>query len=635
MGVDLEPEDKHIGDSPLDKVGFLDLLDTSDKPILADGAMGTMLYAHGIGFDQCFDALNLTNPSLVADVHRAYIEAGAQIIQTNTFGANRYKLAEHDFGEQVRQINQAGVELAKRVVMASFKNILIAGDVGPLGVRLAPFGRIQPEEARQVFAEQIAALCEAGADLLILETMSDLNEMQQAIAAAQKVCKLPIVASMTFTRDDRTILGDSPATVAEALHQSGVDVIGVNCSGGPSQILRILRQMHKAVPEARLTAMPNAGWPERVGGRIMYPAGPDYFAEYTRALKEAGACIIGGCCGTTPSHIAEMHAALNNPEMDTLTEGFAITFEESEPSLIASDRPSQLSLKLDSGEFVVSVEMDPPRGLSTHKLLAGASLLAEGGADVINIADSPMARMRMSPWAVCNLIQRELNVETVLHFPTRGRNLLRVQGDVLAAHAMEIRNVFVVMGDPTEIGDYPEAMDDFDLVPSGLIRLIKCGFNVGVDHAGVEIGQPTSFFVGCALNLNPQNPKQEINNLHRKIESGADFILTQPIFQAEIAESFLEQYQKQHGPLQVPILVGVLPLYNYRHTVFLHNEVPGISIPEKIQARIAGAGEMASQEGVRIAVELIEQMRSWAQGIYLMPAFNRYDLAVEILDQVK
>jgi methionine synthase I (cobalamin-dependent)/5,10-methylenetetrahydrofolate reductase len=635
MGVDFKPEELNSKESLPDKVGFLELLDKSDKPILADGAMGTMLYAQGIGFDQCFDALNLTNPSLVADIHRAYIEAGAQVIQTNTFGANRYKLAEHDLGKQVKQINRAGVELARKVVVASFRHILVAGDVGPLGVRLAPFGRIQPEEARQVFVEQIEALCQAGADLLILETMSDLNEMQQAIAAAQQVCELPVVASMTFTRDDRTLLGDSPATVAEALHQSKADVIGVNCSGGPAQILRILHQMHKTVPEARLTAMPNAGWPERVGGRIMYPASPDYFADYTRALKQAGASMIGGCCGTTPGHIAEMYAALNKPEIEPLVNVLGTAFEESEPSLITSDRFSQLSIKLGSGEFVVSVEMDPPRGLSTHKLLAGASLLAEGGADVINIADSPMARMRMSPWAVCNLIQRELNIETVLHFPTRGRNLLRVQGDLLAAHAMEIRNVFVVMGDPTEIGDYPEAMDDFDLVPSGLIRLIKCGFNVGVDHAGVGIGQPTSFFVGCALNLNPQNIDREINNLHRKIESGADFILTQPIYQPEIAESFLEDYHKRHGPLQTPILVGVLPLYNYRHTVFLHNEVPGIIIPEKIQTRIDSADEKAPQEGLRIAVELIDQMRSWAHGIYLMPAFNRYDLAVQILDQVK
>lgn len=616
------------------KVGFLDLLDNASTPLLADGAMGTMLNAQGIGFDQCFDELNLTNPSLVAEVHRAYIEAGAQVIQTNTFGANHYKLSEHELEGKIAEINQVGVELAKRVVMASFKEVLVAGDVGPLGVRLAPFGRVQPEEARAAFAEQIQALCGASADLLILETMSDLNEMLEAITAARDVCELPVVASMTFTRDDRTLLGDSPEKVAQSLHESGADVIGVNCSGGPAQILRIMKQMHNAVPEARLSAMPNAGWPERVGGRIMYPASPDYFGDYVRVLRASGASMVGGCCGTTPVHIAGMRSVLNEPITEVVVNGFGFPAEVGETLPATEEGQSKLAAKLQSGKFVVSVEMDPPRGLSTHKLLAGASLLAEGGADVINIADSPMARMRMSPWAVSNLIQKEFDLETVLHFPTRGRNLLRVQGDLLAAHAMDIRNVFVVMGDPTEIGDYPEAMDDFDLVPSGLIRLIKSGFNMGLDHAGVEIGQPTSFFVGCALNLNPQDAEREINNLHRKVKSGADFVLTQPVFEPKLAESFLERYQSIVGELDVPILVGILPLLNHRHAAFLHNEVPGINIPQKIQEQISASSEDSNQAGVRIAVNLVEQMRSWASGIYLMPAMNRYDLAVQVLDQL-
>jgi homocysteine S-methyltransferase len=622
-------------DPQLSRNKFIALLESSDQPILGDGAMGTMLNALGVGFDQCFDALNLKNPSLVAQVHREYIEAGAQIIQTNTFGANRYKLTEHNLGDKVEQINQAGVELAKEAVRKSNKDILVAGDVGPLGVRLAPFGRVQAEDARQVFAEQIKSLCQAGADLLIFETMTDVREMQEAIKAARQVCDLPVIASMTFTRDDRTVLGDSPVSVAETLHQAGADVIGVNCSGGPAQIWRILRQMREAVPDARLSAMPNAGWPERVGGRIMYPAGPDYFNDYTVALREIGVCLIGGCCGTTPEHISSMRAALSDPDIEFVSNGMSLAREEIESQLTMEGVPSKLSQKLSSGEFVFSVEMDPPRGLSTHKLLAGASLLADAGADVINIADSPMARMRMSPWAVCSLIQREFGIETVLHFPTRGRNLLRVQGDLLAAHAMDIRNVFVVMGDPTEIGDYPEAMDDYDLVPSGLIHLIKCGFNVGIDHAGVEIGQPTSFFVGCALDLIPQDVEREVRNLHRKIKSGADFILTQPIYQPEMAERLIIEYENRHGKLMTPILGGVLPLFGHRHASFLHNEVPGIIIPDEIQRRIKDAGENAPQEGVRIASELIEQMRAWAQGIYLMPAFNRYDLAGDIVEAAK
>lgn len=619
---------------------FLKRLTANDRPLLSDGAMGTMLNARGVSYDQCFDALNLTQPALVGEIHRAYLLAGSDLIQTNTFGANRYKLAQHGLQEQVSEINRLGVELARRVALASFKDVLIAGDIGPLGVRLAPFGRVQPEQARQAFAEQAQALAEAGVDLLILETFSDLYEIREAILAARQVCQLPVVASMTFTRDDRTLLGDSPAQVARALLELGVEGIGVNCSGGPAQVWRILRQMRQATaridgPLPFFSAMPNAGWPEQIGGRIMYPANPDYFAEYALAFCEAGARLIGGCCGTTPEHIAVMRRAL-----DQLSAGCGPTVSELtlpaevEEARAPAEPRTRLAEKLSNHRFTISVEMDPPRGLSTHKLLAGASLLAEAGADVINVADSPMARMRMSPWAVCELLQRQVGVETVLHFPTRGRNLLRVQGDLLAAHALGIRNVFVVMGDPTAIGDYPEAMDNYDLTPSGLIKLIKQNFNVGVDHAGAEIGQPTAFFVGCALNLCPPDPVTEIKNLRRKLKAGADFALTQPIYEPEKAAAFLQRYAAEFGPLELPILVGVLPLFSARHASFLHNEVPGISIPLEIQERMRKAESLgrAAQEGVQIARQLIAAMRPWAAGIYLMPAFNRYDLAAEVIE---
>jgi methionine synthase I (cobalamin-dependent)/5,10-methylenetetrahydrofolate reductase len=613
----------------------MEAIDHSPRPLLGDGAMGTLLNARGISFVRCFDELNRLQPALVAEVHRAYIEAGAEVIQTNTFGANRYKLAAHGLDSQVIEINRAGVELARRVVMASYRNVWVAGDVGPLGVRLAPFGRVQPEQARQAFSEQIRALAEAGVDLLVVETFSDLYEVREAVAAARQVCDLPVVASMTFTRDDRTLLGDTPKKVARILLETGADLIGVNCSGGPAQIYRILRAMRQAAPQARFSVMPNAGWPEQVGGRIMYPSNQDYFGEYAQYFCQAGASLIGGCCGTTPQHIAAMRAALDAytngcpPEVSILGMGEA---EEAAPETSAE---SHLAQKLAQGQFVVSVEMDPPRGLSTHKLLAGASLLAEAGADVINVADSPMARMRMSPWAVCDLIQQRVHADTVLHFPTRGRNLLRVQGDLLAAHALGIRNVFVVMGDPTAIGDYPEAMDNYDLVPSGMIKLIKQGFNAGLDHAGADIGQPTSFFVGCALNLCPPDPAQEIKNLRRKLAAGADFILTQPVFEPERARAFLDQYAELYGSLHIPVLVGILPLFSARHAAFLHNEVPGITIPEAIQERIRQAGETAPQEGVRIAIELTHQMQHFARGIYLMPAFQRYDLAADIVEGVR
>ena len=500
----------------------MDLLkQLKESTILADGAMGTMLHSRGISFEKCFDELNLTNPGAVAAIHREYIEAGAQLILSNTFGANRFKLSKHGLDQKIIEINKAGVELAKRVAEASFKDVLIAGDVGPLGVRIAPFGRVKPEQACQAFAEQIEALCEAGADLIVIETMTDLYEIQEAIKAAKRVCTLPLVASITFTRDDRTLLGDDPMKVARTLNKSGADVIGVNCSGGPAQLLRIIKQMRQAVPDGKLWVKPNAGWPEQVGGRIMYPADPDYFGDYALSFREAGASIVGGCCGTTPQHIAAMRKALDTAPQINPSHVTMLPAEEIGET--AQEQPTQFAQKLAHGKFVISVEMDPPRGLSTHKLIAGASLLTEAGADVINVADSPMARMRMSAWAVCDVVQRRVNVETTLHFPTRGRNLLRVQGDLLAAHALGIRNVFVIMGDPTAVGDYPEAMDNYDLVPSGLIKLIKQGFNEGVDHSGTSIGQPTNFFVGAALNLCAPEPEQEIKNLRRKIRAGADF----------------------------------------------------------------------------------------------------------------
>ena len=609
----------------------------STETILADGAMGTMLHARGVGFDKCFDELNLTHPSAVAEVHRAYIEAGAQLILTNTFGANRFKLSKHGLDDHVREISRAGVDLAKRVVSASFRDVLVAGSVGPLGVRIAPFGRVQPEQARAAFAEQIEALAQAGADLIVIETMSDLYEIKEAIQAAGQVCSLPLVASVTFTRDDRTVLGDDPTKVARTLKETGVEVIGVNCSGGPAQLLRILKQMCQAVPNGKFWVKPNAGWPEQMGGRIMYPADAEYFGEYALSFRETGACIVGGCCGTTPQHIAAMSKALASTPRADPSQIVILPQEEIPETPYPSGQPTRFAQKLTTGGFAISVEMDPPRGLSTHKLLAGASLLADAGADVINVADSPMARMRMSAWAVCNVVQRKVGVESTLHFPTRGRNLLRVQGDLLAAHALGIRNVFVVMGDPTSIGDYPEAMDNYDLVPSGVIKLIKQGFNTGVDHSGTSIGQPTSFFVGAALNLCPPDVEREIKNLHRKVNAGADFFLTQPVYDAKDGPTLLEKYEAKYGKLEKPILVGILPLVNIRHANFLHNEVPGIFIPDGTRKRIEAAGEAerGARVGVEVAVELIQQCKAWAGGIYIMPQFHKFDMVAEIIEMIK
>lgn len=616
---------------------FLNQLSTA--PLLADGAMGTMLHAYGVEFTQSFDELNLTHPTAVAAVHQAYLKAGAQIIETNTFGANRYKLARHGLETKVRQINAAAVSIARGVVADSTQPAFVAGSVGPLGVRLAPFGRVKPEQAYAAFHDQIAVLVASGVDLIIIETMTDLVETLQAIAAAKAVSKLPIIASLTFTRDDVTLLGDSPAQVAKELVKAGADIVGVNCSSGPAQVLRILELMRAAAPEAKFSVMPNAGWPERLGDRIMYPATPEYFGDYAIAFVEAGAAIVGGCCGTTPGHIAAMRAGLDRAERRSPAEPRVALSPKATEADSVLPAPTQLAQKFDTKQFVIGVEMHPPKGLATHRLIAAASLLAEAGADVINVADAPMARMRMSAWAVCYLVQSQVQVETVLHFPTRGRNLLRLQGDLLAAHALGIRNIFVVMGDPTSVGDYPQANDNYDLVPSGLIKLIKRGFNAGLDHAGQDIGQPTSFYVGCALNPCAGDIDKEIKNLHKKIEAGADFALTQPIFESQRAAEFVRRYADLYGPLSIPVLAGVMPLHNARHANFFHNEVPGVFIPDSVRTRMQQAGDSAEAitEGMQIAQELLVELRESqvAQGVYLMPPFSRYHLAAEIIDAVR
>lgn len=614
---------------------FIHRLDTNPKPLVADGAIGTVFHDRGISFETCFDNLNVEQPALVAEILSEYIHAGAEMIKTNTFGANRVKLAKHGLDKQVAKINRAGVELARRVVDASFKDVLIAGDVGPLGVPLAPFGRLQAEEARAIYREQIEALLLEGVDLLLLETMVDLKIVAEAVTAARELDpNMPILASMTFSRDKRTTLGDTPVDVANFLTDLGCEVIGVNCSGGPVQLLNILKIMRHAQPEARISVMPNAGFPEQVGGRIMYPAVASYFTDFGLAFWQAGARVIGGCCGTTPEHIRAFREAIDENDLETILHDVQV--ESYVPMEMYTEplEQTRLQKKLSEGKFVSAVEMDPPRGFSTHKLMAGASLLADAGADCIDVADSPMARMRMSPWGVCQMIQKELGVDATLHFPTRGRNLLRVQGDLLAAHALGIRNVFVVMGDPTAIGDYPDAMDNYDLVPTGLIKLIKSGLNAGVDHSGTKIGTPTSFFVGAALDLTPSNVEREIKLVRKKVVAGADFFLSQPVFSPDLARRFLESYEKEYGKFETPILAGLLPLASDRHAKFLHNEVPGISIPDKIHDRLRQAGDNGAMVGVKIAEELVGEIRSFAQGIYLMPQFNRFDLVAEIISDI-
>lgn len=609
--------------------------------LLFDGAMGTVLHAKGVPIDRCFDALNTQNPALVAEVHRGYIEAGSDVIETNSFGANRYKLAQHGLENAVTELNAAAVAVARRVIASSFRQVLLAGSVGPLGVRLVPLGRVKSSDAQAAFEEQISALVNPsssaeeihGVDLLVLETMPDLAELQAAVSAARNISTdIPVVVMMTFTRDDRTLLGDTAASVAAKLSELDVDAIGVNCSSGPVQVLRLINTIHETSPAMPLIAAPNAGWPQQLeGGRVLYPATPQYFGQYARAFVKAGASLVGGCCGTTAEHIAAMREAIDSIEESDNAVPAASRSILSQKTLATPDEATRLKQYIEGGRFVVTVEMSPPRGIGAQRLLAGATMLKEAGADFIDVADSPLARLRMSAWAAAHLLQRQVGLEAVLHFPTRGRNLLRVQGDLLAAHALGIRNLFVVMGDPTTIGDYPDAMDEYDIVPTGLIQLIKVKLNRGVDQAGQSIDQPTSFTVGCALNLESSEPHSEMRLLRKKIDRGADFALTQPVFNVDVARSFIEDYKRLYNEPILPIIAGIQPLYNAGNASFLHNEVPGINIPESLRERMEMARD-PQQEGVMIAREMLEELKPIVQGVYMIPVFGRYDLVADVLD---
>lgn len=614
------------------KQPFLERL--KQKPLLGDGAMGTMLHQSGVKLGHSFDSINVTDPSLVASIHRQYLEAGAELIETNTFSANDFKLSKLGLQNQTIEINEAGVELAKRVIedLGCKDRVYLSGSVGPLGSWIAPIGRITEEKAYAAFYKQIATLIFAGVEVIQLETFSDVNEIAIAARAARDVkSDIPIIATLTFNRDDRTLLGDTAVMVAEELRKTGADVIGVNCSVGPAQLLRLTSIIRSIAPDKHLLVSPNAGWPEQIGGRVVYPATPEYFGEYALAFAEAGATVIGGCCGTTPAHIKSMREALDDEARPTSTlvvvpkqEGLVI-----EPPI---EQPTQLVQKLRAGEFITTVEVAPPRGSTAERIVAVVEMLRDAGVNFIDVSDSPLARMRMSPWAVAYLIQQQVGIETVLHFPVRGRNLLRVQGDLLAAHAMNIRNIFVTMGDPTKIGDYPQAFDTHDVVPTSLIRMIHEQFNSGLDYAGNGLGRSTNFTVAAALNLAPTDLEKELALTRKKIESGTDLFLTQPVFEPPKIDEFLRAYENRYGePLGTPLVVGLLPLYTARHAEFLHNEVPGMIIPDALRQRMHSATNMEA-EGIKIAQELLVEIKQIAQGAYLMPPFGRYYLAAEVID---
>ena len=602
------------------------------KPILADGAMGTMLQQQTtLNAQACFEELNLSQPDLVQSVHEQYLKAGAELIETNTFAANRMQLNRYGLGDQVIAINEQAVRIARAAIAAVGVEAYIAGSVGPLGVPLGHESGATDAEAAMAFAEQITILAKADVDVLLFETFDDHHELLIAVNSAKELFpEIPVIAQIKFSTTGTTITGYAPPRAASALHRLGVDVIGVNCGGGPAHVAETLEQVRYALPNVPLSVMPNAGFAEVVGGRSIYGASATYFGESVAVLQAADPKIIGGCCGTTPDHIAAMRAALDTPtqilpQVQSLDLGESITEDE-----IA--HPTELSQRLDNGEFTITVEMTPPRSYDAEKMLADARVLRDAGAHLLDVADTPAAKMKMSAWAAAHLLQSQVGMETILHFPTRGRNLLRIQGDLLAAHALDLRNLFVTMGDPTRIGDYPDAMDAYDIAPSKLIDLISHSMNAGCDMAGKSIGKPTHFTVGCALNMGAEDFDREMRVLRRKLAGGADFALGQAIFEPHKVEAFLQRYEQAEGnPFDLPVIMGVIPLHSVRHASFLHNEVPGIHIPQHIFTRLETAGENAPQVGVEIARELIEGMRSMVQGMYLIPSYGRYELAAEVL----
>ncbi len=610
---------------------FLDRL--AEGPLLCDGAMGTMLYARGIPLDACFDVLNENNPKLVRSIHTEYVAAGADLIETNTFGANRFNLAVHGLEGRVREINRRGAELARDVVETAERDVFVLGSLGPLGKYLAPIGTLTEEEARAAFKEQAEGLLDGGIDAFIVETFSDLREIRLAIEAIRSVSDLPITAQMTFTDEGVTFMGRTPSEVVRTLRELPVEVIGANCAVGSSILYDILEQMLPEADGRPLSIQPNAGLPSRVGERLIYLSSPVYMAEYAARMLEAGARVVGGCCGTTPEHIRAIRQVVtrHRPSSVRAQRASVTPIQREEAPVLHPQGPlTLLARKLEAGKFFVTVELDPPRGHNLERLVQGAKLLKDRGVEIVDINDGSHGRIRMSVLPTAVLVRDATGLDITLHFTCRDRNLMGIQADLLGAHALGIRNILAVKGDPPRVGDYVNATAIFDVNAMGLIRIIG-GMNSGLDATGNPIGEPTSFYVGAGLNPSAVDPDKELSRLLRKVEAGVRWVQTQPVYDLEALERFLARL----GRPPVPIVVGILPLHNYRHAEFLHNEVPGISIPEEVRARMRAAGDRALRVGIEMAQELLRQIRRRNAGAYLIPSFGRFEVVAEVLEALR
>ncbi len=604
-----------------------------DKRVLVcDGAMGTMLYARGIFLNRSFDELNLTQPDLVAEVHQAYAHAGADVLETNTFGANRIKLATFGLGDRVHAINVQGAKIARH---AARDHAYVAGAIGPLGIRVEPWGRTGIDEAEQHFREQASALAEAGVDLFVLETFRDVNEIGAAIRAVRSVSDLPIVAQMTTEEDGHTLDGVAPETFVPDLEGRGVDLVGVNCSVGPAAMLETLERIAR-VARVRLSAQPNAGRPREIEGRNIYLCSPEYMASYARRFINSGVRLVGGCCGTTPEHIRHIKMAVRSlapAARPVATSPSARVVDPAAPAtIVARPDKSRMANALARGGFVVCVELVPPRGSRPEAFLEQARQLQIRGVDLVNIPDGPMASARMSALSAAVLVQQQAGVETILHYACRDRNLLGMQSDLLGAHAMGVRNLLIVTGDPPTLGDYPDATAVFDVDSIGLTNVVA-QLNRGLDIGGQPIGQATGFHIGVAVNPAALTLEEELRRFAYKVEAGAEFAITQPVFDVTEFRSFLGRVASH----EIPIIAGVLPLESIRHAEYMANEVPGVHVPEPVLERMrqADAAGRAPAEGLAIAREIAAEIRPLVRGVQISTAPKALDMAVGVIEVVE
>ncbi len=608
-----------------------DFLDDT-RPHLFDGAMGTVLYGKGVFINRCYDELNVREPDMIREVHRSYVKAGAEILETNSFGANRAKLLEYGLESQVHEINARAAQLAKEV---AGERALVAGAIGPLGIRIEPYGPTSLDEARSIFREQAEALLEGGADFILLETFADLAEIRQALLGAREAGATEVLCQMTVQEGGNTAYGTPPELIAKRLDEWEADAIGLNCSVGPAGILAAIEAMASAT-QRKLSAQPNAGLPREIHGRKMYMASPEYFGKFARRLIQSGAKFVGGCCGTTPDHIKAMADAVYAiAPRRTAVQVSAVVETAPDISVVPMAQRSNWGRKIAAGELVTTVEIVPPKGITPAKMLAGVKLLRRAGVDGVNVPDGPRAQMRMGAMATAVLIEQVVGIETVLHYSCRDRNLLGMLSDLLGAQALGLRNLLLVTGDPPKMGPYPEATAVFDIDAIGLTNLVR-RLNHGLDPGGNAIGEPTSFTVGVGVNPGAVDLEYELKRFYWKVDAGAEYAITQPVFDTDQLLRFLDEIERRN--MRIPIVAGIWPLVSARNAEFLANEVPGVVVPADVIARMHEASakgkEQALAEGIAIAREMFARVRDSVQGIQVSAPFGKVPFALRVFEDV-